>query len=302
MTFEWAKVGTSFNILWLFNYPQGGKAPPEESSVKGKSFLEVMDVAVSRIHHENGGLGIPNSFLYWHWAMVGVFLSLFSVIFWLTTPLDDESFPYMTLVHKSVIFFNVWESLGLGVIHGPLHQKMAPPFQDWWYRLTPGTIKYNPTWIRSEHTMTRNWFDVLVEGILTYVFSVYALMGPTVTPARILPLTICTLYEFLFDYGQHMVCCKGHTDWFISHAFSRIKPAYLWNPKPTLLCVHVFRKGPTFGDSVVPILLLHGRATHHTSLIDTSCYLTRTSFFCPTSVLDSARLDLPSNTCLLATC
>lgn len=203
---SWKDIGTSFSILWLFQYPAGAKAPPDESSVKNKSFLHSMDVGVARIHHEHGGLGIPNSFLYWHWAMVPIFMILFTAIFYSTTIImDDSPFPWMTLLHKLVICFHVWESLGLGVLHGPLHQKMSPPFQDWWYRLTPGTIKYKapflPNFLAS---MQRNYLDVLVEGILTYGCAVYALMGSSVTPQRILPLTLCALYEFIFDYGQHI--------------------------------------------------------------------------------------------------
>ena len=167
------------------------------------------DIGVKRMHDAKGGLGLPNSFLYWHWAMVGIYCGLFSLMFWLTTPFTAE-FPWLTLVHKLVIFFNLWESasraprsrlprphqapllsglctspakpspsmalaafpphrraparrsaravaeprsflapllplagFGLGVLHGPLHGKMTPPFTDWWYRLTPGTMKYN---------------------------------------------------------------------------------------------------------------------------------------------------------------
>lgn len=33
--------------------------------------------------------------------------------------------------------------LGLGVISGPMHAKVNPPFQDWWYRFTVGSMKYN---------------------------------------------------------------------------------------------------------------------------------------------------------------
>jgi hypothetical protein len=210
--FKWNEVGTSFSIMWLHNYPAGGLAPPSEEEVKGKSFLEVSDVAVKRIHADKGGLGIPNSFLYWHWGMVLVYVVLYLAVFFATTPLDQgdailgaASFPWLTFVHKLAIFFNVWECLGLGVIHGPLHAKMSPPFQDWWYRLTPGTMKWNaPFMKRFNMPMKRNYVDVLVEGVLTYVFAIYALCSPEVTPSIMLPVMLCSLYEFIFDYGQHM--------------------------------------------------------------------------------------------------
>jgi hypothetical protein len=44
---EWHKTGTSFSILWLFNYPAGMLFPPDEAEVKGKTFLEVSDIGVS---------------------------------------------------------------------------------------------------------------------------------------------------------------------------------------------------------------------------------------------------------------
>ena len=91
------------------------------------------------------------------------------------------------------------------MLTGPLHAKMSPPFQDWWYRLTPGTMKYNApflAWLNLP--ATRNYLDVLVEGVLTYVFGIYALLQPEVTPSVMYPITMCALYEFLFDYGQHL--------------------------------------------------------------------------------------------------
>ena len=87
---------------------------------------------------------------------------LFAAILFATTPLGS-AFPYLTLLHKLVVWFNTWESLGLGVIHGPLHGKMAPPFQDWWYRLTPGSTKYNAPFM-AFLPMRRNHADVLVQA------------------------------------------------------------------------------------------------------------------------------------------
>lgn len=194
----WRQVGCSFDISWLLNYPAGAKFPPPESTIKGKSFLQVADIAVAQIHDAHGGLGIPNSFLYWHWAMVFVFLVSFSFVFIATS---DPS--WVTLIKKLLIYFNVWESLGLGVIHGPLHQKLAPPFQDWWYRMTPGTMKYSSPFFK-RMSMKRNLVDVSVEGVLTYIAAAYALCLPTVTPAAMLPVALCSVYEFIFDYGQHM--------------------------------------------------------------------------------------------------
>ena len=170
--FEWSKVATRINIGPLLEAfgPKGFKTPPDlaanKSFKKGDdSFLRTMDVGVERIHAPDGGLGIPYSYLVWHYSMMVLFALLFSILFHLTTPMTHDeredhngtstntmttpaSFPYLTLVHKLVIFFNMWESLGLGVIHGPLHQKVAPPFQDWWYRLTPGTMKYNAPFLK----------------------------------------------------------------------------------------------------------------------------------------------------------
>ena len=54
--------------------------------MKGKSFLEVSDIGVKRMHDAKGGLGLPNSFLYWHWSMVAIYSVLFVAVFGLTTP------------------------------------------------------------------------------------------------------------------------------------------------------------------------------------------------------------------------
>ena len=46
--------------------------------------------------------------------------------------------------------------------------------------------------------------DALVEGVLTHIFSLRCLLSPEVTPELAIPLACCMIYEFLFDYGQHM--------------------------------------------------------------------------------------------------
>ena len=40
--------------------------------------------------------------------------------------------------------------------------------------------------------------------MLTYIFTVRILIAPEVTPALVLPLALCGVYEFIFDYGQHL--------------------------------------------------------------------------------------------------
>ena len=201
----WDQWGTWLDIRPLLaKWPAGGLPPIAEPV--GKSFLETLDIGVRRIHDAEGGLGIPNASLAWNWGMVPVYGLLFSMTFYLTTPLPaDAPFPWFTLVKKLFIWFNAWEALGLGVEHGPLHQKFNPPFQDWWYRLTPGTIKYaGPAGHWSFLSMKRSYLDALVEGVLTHVFSLRCLLAPEVTPELVLPLACCGIYEFLFDYGQHM--------------------------------------------------------------------------------------------------
>jgi len=202
MPFEWNQVGTSFSVMWLYNYKSGSLFPPDEAEVKGKSFAEVTDIGVKRIHDANGGLGIPYSFLMWHWGMVCVFLGLYSTVFYLTTPIGDE-FPWLTFVQKLIVWFYMWESVGLGNINGPLSGKMSPPWTDWWYRLTPGTLKYNAPFM-SCLPYKRNYLDVFVEGILTYVFVWRVLLAHEVTPHLMWPLTACAIYEFFFDHGQHL--------------------------------------------------------------------------------------------------
>lgn len=82
---------------------------------------------------------------------------------------------------------------------------MSPPFQDWWYRLTPGTMKWNAPFMRWLGLgMKRNYLDVLVEGFLTYIFGFYALFQPEVTTTVMYPVMLCAMYEFIFDYGQHL--------------------------------------------------------------------------------------------------
>ena len=51
---NWHTAGCSFKILWLFQYPAGMLFPPAKSEVEGKSFLEVSDVGVKRMHEATG--------------------------------------------------------------------------------------------------------------------------------------------------------------------------------------------------------------------------------------------------------
>jgi len=84
-----------------------------------------------------------------------------------------------------------------------MHGKVAPPFTDWWYRLTPGTMKYCAPFMPCLGN-TRNLLDVLVEGVLTYIIAFYILFQPQVTCKMMMLLFACSVYEFLFDYGQHL--------------------------------------------------------------------------------------------------
>ena len=161
-------------------------------------FLEVLDDGVARV--AEGGLGAPDSFFYWHWAMVPFFFLTF-LLFASTT---DSANPWGDLLKKLAIYLNIYESFGLGASHGPLHGKMSPPFQDWWYRLTPGTLKYNAPFMPSWLPIQRTYLDIVVEGLLTYIFSFRALMAPTVTTSMMIPIALCGIYEFFFDYGQHI--------------------------------------------------------------------------------------------------
>ena len=71
--------------------------------------------------------------------------------------------------------------------------------------LTPGTLKYaGPAGHWSLLSMKRNIVDCLVEGLLTHVFTWRCLLAPEVTPNLVIPLACCGIYEFVFDYGQHM--------------------------------------------------------------------------------------------------
>lgn len=149
-----------------------------------------------RTHDPQGGPGIAWAVWLWHWGLVLVFLGTFFGAF---APRWD-----MDMVQKLMIFHYVWEALGLGALHGPLHGKLSPPFISWWYRLTPGTLKYNHPWLSRFLPSTRSYLDVLVESLLTLVFAGRCLMAPSVTPDLVFPLAMCALYEFIFDFGQHM--------------------------------------------------------------------------------------------------
>ena len=206
-----------------------------------------------------GGWGIPNSFLYWHWAMVPIYFFMFSTMFLLTTPLSP-TFPWMTLVHKLLIWFNIWESLGLGVIHGPLHGKMTPPFQDWWYRMTPGAMKYNAPFMKKlgfNLSTKRSYLDVFIECFLTYAFGFYALLQPEVTPAVMFPVMLCSLYEFFFDYGQHLhdygtqnlhcfVCCCFCRDHARINCVGRPARGHPALPELLLLLIRRLQARPDF--------------------------------------------------------
>ncbi|CAE8614431.1 unnamed protein product [Polarella glacialis] len=80
---------------------------------------------------------------------------------------------------------------------------MKPPFIDWWYRFTPGTLKYNAPFMPFLPHL-RNLLDVLVEGPLTYGLALRCLCAPTLTAELIQPLALCGIYELFFDYGQHL--------------------------------------------------------------------------------------------------
>jgi hypothetical protein len=236
----WRNVGTSLDVSCLNNFQCGTTGFPGEIQEDGKphnpftdppgsmfvaspnpkgNILLQTDEGVKHVAGPNTGLGLPWSYFLWHWGMILVFAVLFSVLFVQTTQLDGApavngllvdylglpaTFPWLTFVQKLMIFWYVWEALGLGVLHGPMHGKVAPPFTDWWYRLTPGTIKYRAPFMPSCFGNTRNILDVLVEGVLTYVIAFYILFQPEVTHKMMMPLFACSVYEFLFDYGQHL--------------------------------------------------------------------------------------------------
>lgn len=46
--------------------------------------------------------------------------------------------------------------------------------------------------------------DVLVENVITYGLVIYLLTKPSISHTDMYPLFACALYEFFFDYGQHM--------------------------------------------------------------------------------------------------
>ena len=199
----WRSLGTSFDISSIFTVTKGARFPPEEQKVQGKDLPSKTDVGVAHILDPNTGLGINYAVMAWHWTMVLVFLmSYFGVVF-LTTPMVTSNIPWLTLFQKLMVFWNLWEALGLGVISGPMHAKVNPPFQDWWYRFTVGSMKYNAPFMPCL-PMKRNYLDVLVEGFLMYGLTIRVLLAPEVTPVLMQPLTACLIYEFLFDYGQHM--------------------------------------------------------------------------------------------------
>jgi len=213
----WNEVGTCCDVSCLTGFMCGQMPPPEE--VKEGDILKQTDIGVKRITKKDEGLALPWSFYFWHWGMVLAFGVIYFIIFILTTPLDTTAsegflvsalglpptFPYFTFAQKLMVFWYAWEALGLGVLHGPMHGKMKPPFTDWWYRLTPGTIKWRgPFMPDTPFFNTRNIFDVLVEGILTHVCVIYIIIQREVLPSMMLPIFACALYEFIFDYGQHM--------------------------------------------------------------------------------------------------
>jgi len=207
----WRKLGTQFSIAWLLKFPAGGLGPPDEPA-EGQSFAQIMDHGCRRVTNKDGGLGLPNSLLYWHWFMCCVYVSAFFPLFFATTDTSlgggwsYGSMVWISMVQKMFIFWYCWESLGLGVNHGPLHGKFSPPFTDWWYRFTPGVIKYNAPFMSWLPLPTRRtYLDWVVEVPLTYGFAISCLCSqvPSETPFM-RALTLCALYEFIFDHGQHL--------------------------------------------------------------------------------------------------
>mmetsp|Transcript_7470 Transcript_7470/g.13440 ORF Transcript_7470/g.13440 Transcript_7470/m.13440 type:complete len:664 (+) Transcript_7470:75-2066(+) len=182
--------------------------------------LAQTDVGVAQLVDSNKGLQLPWAIILWHWGMVIVAGIVFTGIFFATTPLTQTveatgllvekfglpaAFPWQTFAQKLMIFWYLWEALGLGVIHGPMHAKFKPPFQDWWYRFTPGTLKYPAPFLpKISFFEKRNFLDVLVETVITYGLIFYLLTKPSISHTDIWPLFACSVYEFLFDYGQHL--------------------------------------------------------------------------------------------------
>ena len=185
----WRNLGTQFDISSIYAVSRGARFPPDEATVKGKDLLLKTDVGAAHILDANVGLGINYAVMAWHWAMVLVFMVIYFGIAALTTPMH-EGIPWLTLVQKLLVFWNMWEALGLGVLSGPMHAKVNPPFQDWWYRWTVGTMKYNAPFLPCLPNR-RNYLDVLVEGVLMYMLTIRVLVSPEVTPALMWPLTAC---------------------------------------------------------------------------------------------------------------
>jgi len=218
----------------------GGLPPHEESSneaeVDHKEFPKVMsgavapkgclltqtDIGVAQLVNSQKGLQLPWTIVLWHWGMVVAAGLIFGAVFFATTPIVADTdanatgllldrvglpaaFPWQTLAQKLMIFWYMWEALGLGVIHGPMHAKFNPPFQDWWYRFTPGTLKYRAPFLpKCKLLDERNYLDILVESIITYGLVIYLLCKPSISHKDIWPLFACSVYEFIFDYGQHL--------------------------------------------------------------------------------------------------
>ncbi|CAL1131100.1 unnamed protein product [Cladocopium goreaui] len=198
----WRSLGSSFDISSIFTVAKGARCPPEEAKVQGKDLPSKTDVGVAHILDPNTGLGINWAIMAWHWTMVLVFLMFYFAVAYWTTPMGSNV-PWLTLFQKLLVFWNFWEALGLGVIHGPMQGKVNPPFQDWWYRFTVGSMKYTAPFMPCL-SMKRNCLDVLVEGFLMYALTIRVLLAPEVTPELMQPLVACLIYEFLFDHGQHM--------------------------------------------------------------------------------------------------
>ena len=91
----------------------GALYPPDEADVKGKTFLEVSDLGVKRMTDAKGGLGLPNSFLYWHYAMVAIYMAVFLVILFILVNFAAVGFVLSILLrfletkHKSFVYEQV---------------------------------------------------------------------------------------------------------------------------------------------------------------------------------------------------
>ena len=113
----WRNLGTQFDISSIYAVSRGARFPPDEATVKGKDLLLKTDVGAAHILDANVGLGINYAVMAWHWAMVLVFMVIYFGIAALTTPMH-EGIPWLTLVQKLLVFWNMWEALGLGVLSG----------------------------------------------------------------------------------------------------------------------------------------------------------------------------------------